>query len=112
MESNCIIPIHEIVKILKPKPAIFVSIVPFFQFSIGLRMLDASFNVFNIILLKKLFKSAIGMAILVSLVGIELCPSIMLVCQSRCTMDRLCLRSNRIQGFLRFDLLRFKLANP
>ena len=27
-------------------------------------------------------------------------------------MDRLCLRSNRIQGFLRFDLLRFTLARP
>ena len=27
--------------------------------------------------------------------------------KSRCTMDRLCLRSYLIQGFLRFDLLRF-----
>ena len=76
MKSNCIIPIHEIVKILEPKPVKFISIVPFFQFSIGLRMLDASFDVFDFILLKKVFKSAICIAVLVSLVGIELGPSI------------------------------------
>ena len=39
-------------------------------------MLDANFDVFDFILFKKVFKSAISVAILVSLVGIELCPSI------------------------------------
>jgi hypothetical protein len=76
VESNCIIPIHEIVKSIEPKPVMFVSIVPFFQFSIGLRMLDASFDVFDFILLKKVLKSAIRIAVLVSLVCIELGPSI------------------------------------
>ena len=72
MKSNCIIPIHEIVKILEPKPVTFISVVPFFQFSIGLRMLDASFDVFDFILLKEVLKSAICITVLVSLVGIEL----------------------------------------
>ena len=76
MKSNCIVPIHEIVKILEPKPVKFISVIPFFQFSIGLRMLDSSFDVFNFILFEKIFKSAIGIAVFVSLVGIELCPSI------------------------------------
>ena len=53
MKPNCIIPIHEFVKILIPKPVKFISIIPFFQFSIGLRMLDASFDMFDFILLKK-----------------------------------------------------------
>jgi hypothetical protein len=38
MKSNGIIPIHEIVKILEPKSVTFISVIPFFQFSIGLRM--------------------------------------------------------------------------
>ena len=76
MESDCVIPIHEIVKTIEPKPIAFVSIVPFFQFSICLRMLDASFDVLDFILLKKVLKSAISIAVLVSLVGIELGPSI------------------------------------
>ena len=76
MKSNCIIPIHEIVKIFEPEPVEFISVIPFLQFSIGLRMLDASFDMFDFILLKKVFKSAIRIAVLVSLVGIELCPSI------------------------------------
>ena len=76
MKSNCIIPIHEIVKILEPKPVTFISVIPFFQFSSCLRMLDASFDVFDFILLKEVLKSAIGIAVLVSLVGIELCPPI------------------------------------
>ena len=76
MKSNCVIPIHEIVKILKPKPVEFISVIPFFQFSICLRMLDASFDVFDFIHFKEVFKSAICIAVLVSLIGIELCPSI------------------------------------
>ena len=76
MKSNCIIPIHEIVKILKLKPVKFISVVPFFHFSIGLRMINASFDMFDFILLKKVFKSAIRIAVLISLVGIELGPSI------------------------------------
>ena len=69
MESNCIIIIHEIVKILEPKPVMFISIVPFFQFSIGLWMLDASFDVFDFILLKKVLKSVIRISVHVSLIG-------------------------------------------
>ena len=76
MKSNCIIPIQEIVKIIEPKPIMFISVVPFFQFSICLRMLDASFDVFDFILLKKVFKSAICIAIFVPLVSIELSSSI------------------------------------
>ena len=53
MKSYCVILIHEIVKIIEPKPVEFISIVPFFQSSIGLWMLDASFDVFYFILLKK-----------------------------------------------------------
>ena len=76
MKSNCIIPIHEIVKILEPKSVKFISIIPFFQFSIGLRMLDAGLDVFDFILPKKVFKSAISIAIFISIVGIELCPPV------------------------------------
>ena len=76
MKSNCIIPIHEIVKIIEPKPVEFISVVPFFEFSIGLRMLDASFDVLDFILLKKVFKSVICISVFISLVGIELSPSI------------------------------------
>ena len=64
MKSNCIIPIHEIVKILELKPVKFISIVPFFDFSIGLRMINASFDMFDLIFLKKAFKSALCIAIL------------------------------------------------
>ena len=75
MKSNCITPIHEIVKILEPKTVEFISVVPFFEFSIGLRMLDASFDVFDLILFKELFKSAVASPFY-SLFGIELCPPI------------------------------------
>ena len=51
--------------------SVAIRIIPFFQFSIGLRMLDASFDVFDFILFKKVFKSAIRIAVLVSLVCIE-----------------------------------------
>jgi len=49
MESNCIIPIHEIVKIFELKPVKFIGIVPFFNFSIGLRMIYARFNMCDFI---------------------------------------------------------------
>lgn len=90
MKSNCIIPIHEFVKILKPIPVMFVSIVPFFQFSICLRMLDASFDVFDFILLKKAFKSAIRIAVLVSLVGIEFGSSIGQNLSNTCLASQIC----------------------
>ena len=48
MKSNYIIPIHEIVKIFEPEPVEFISVIPFLQFSIGLRMLDARFDVMDI----------------------------------------------------------------
>jgi len=53
MKSNCIISIHEIVKILEPKSVKFISIIPFFQFSIGLRMLDAGFDVFDFMIVRR-----------------------------------------------------------
>jgi len=56
MKSDCIIPIHE--------------------FAIGLGMLNAGFDMFDLILRKKIFKSAICIAILILPVGVELCPTI------------------------------------
>jgi len=49
MKSDCVIPIHEIVKILELKPAKFIGIVPFFHFPIGLRMIDARLDMFDFI---------------------------------------------------------------
>jgi len=76
MKSNCIISIHEIVKILEPKPINFACIIPFFNFSIGMRMIDARLNVFDLIFFKKIFKPAIFLAFLISLIGKEASSSI------------------------------------
>jgi len=46
---HCVVPIHEFVKILELKSIFLVRIVPFFDFAIRLRMLDASFDVLDII---------------------------------------------------------------
>ena len=54
----------------------FIGIIPFFNFSIGLRMINARFDMFDFIIHKKVFKSAICIAVLISLIGIELCPTI------------------------------------
>jgi len=67
-----IIPIHEIVKIFELKSFSFIGIVPFFQFPIGLRVVDARLDMSYFIFLKEVFKSAICIAILISLVGSRL----------------------------------------
>ena len=69
MKSNRIIPIHKIVKIFELKPLDFISIIPFFNFSIGLMMINARFDMFDFIIHKKVFKSAISIAVLISLMA-------------------------------------------
>jgi len=76
VKSNFIIPIHRIVKIFELKPVNFISIIPFFNFSIGLRMINARFDMFDFIIHKKVFKFTICIAVLISLIGIELRPTI------------------------------------
>ena len=44
-----VVPIHEFVKILKLESIFLVRIVPFFDFTIGLRMLNACLDVVDII---------------------------------------------------------------
>ncbi len=59
MELYRVIPIHEIVKIIESRPVSFVGIIPFLERAIALRMLDSSFDMPDLILFKKIFKSAI-----------------------------------------------------
>jgi len=40
VEPDCIIPIHEIVKIIKSKSVLLVSIIPFLNFAVDLRALN------------------------------------------------------------------------
>jgi hypothetical protein len=46
---HCVIPIHEFVKILELESIFLVRIIPFFDFTIGLRVLNTGLDVFYII---------------------------------------------------------------
>ena len=72
MEPYRVIPIHEIVKIIEPRPVLFVGIIPFFELAITLRMFDPCFDMLNIIHFKEIFKLAVSNSVFISLVGIEL----------------------------------------
>jgi len=72
MEPYSVIPIHEIVKIIEPRPVLFIGIVPFFELAITLRMFDPCFDMLNIIHFKEIFEPAVSQSVFVSLVGIEL----------------------------------------
>ena len=72
MKSHRIIPIHEIVKIIEPKPVPFVRIVPFFIFAIHLRSLNRGHYVSNFVFLEEILKTAISIAFFVTLIGMEL----------------------------------------
>jgi len=76
MEPDCIIPIHEFVKIIKPRSILFVRIIPFFDFAINLRAFNWRQYVNDFILLEEIFKFAVSVTIFVPLVGIELSPMI------------------------------------
>ena len=49
MVPHRVVPIHEFVKILELESILLVRIIPFFDFTIRLRMLDACLDVLDII---------------------------------------------------------------
>ena len=53
MVPHGVVPIHEFVKILELKSIFFVRVVPFFDFTIRLGVLDATLDVLDIIFFQK-----------------------------------------------------------
>ena len=76
MVTHIIIPIHEIVKILESRPVIFVSIVPFFKFAIGLRMIHPRFDMLDFGFFQEGLESTLCISIFILFVGIKLRTSI------------------------------------
>ena len=76
MKPNRVVPIHEIVKIIKSKLVLFVSIIPFFNFAIYLRAFNWRQYMIYFIHLEKVFKFALSIVVFVPLIGIELSPMI------------------------------------
>ena len=84
MEPDCVVPIHEIVKIIESKSVLFVSIIPLFNFAIDLRAFNWRQYVNYFIPLKEIFKFAVSIAIFVPLIGIELSPMVCHHLADRC----------------------------
>ena len=72
MVSYRIIPIQECVKIIEQFSAFLVRMVPFFDFSICLRMLDTGQDMFNLVVRQELAESAFRFSILVRFVDEKL----------------------------------------
>jgi len=64
-----IISIQKFVKIIKQFPAFLISMEPFFDFAIGLRMLDSREDMFYLVLSQELSKSILMFPVFISLVG-------------------------------------------
>ena len=84
MEPNCVVPIHDSVKIIKPRSVLFVSIILFFDFAIDLRAFNWRQYVDYFISLEEIFKYAFSVTIFVPLVGIELSPMVSHHLADRC----------------------------
>ena len=67
-----VILIQKFVKIIKQFPALLVSMEPFFDFAIGLRMLDSRQDMFYLVLSQELPKSAFRFPVFVRFVGKKL----------------------------------------
>ena len=76
MIPHCVVPIHEFVKIFELETIFLVRIIPFFDLAIRLWMLDATFDVVDIILPQKCLEFAVALPILVGLVSVKLASMI------------------------------------